>query len=808
MSEFVRDVRFAVRSLARTPAFTALGVLTLALGIGATTAVFSMVNGLVLGRLPYENDRRILHVEQPSSRRPDEGFSVREVATYRERLAGIATVSEYHSMAFQIYGEGEPQRVLTGVVSDNFFSMLGVRPVLGRLFTPGEEAVGAPNVLVLGYRYWQEQYGGDPHIVGKRFTMNDRIATVIGVLPPLPAYPDDNDIWMPAGACPFRSAPNMMAPLDMRMVTMYASMRAGMDAGAGVATLATVSRALHTEHPEAYPERTKLGFEARTVREELTRPARPLSLTLLASALFVLLVATANFASLTLARQLRRSREMALRAALGAGRRRLFRQLATESLVVTLTGGLLGVLLAYGGLGLLRMLGERVSARANEISIDATVLAVATVASVLTGLAAALAPLVRRRVDLAAELRASSAATTGTRSDSRIRAVLVAAQVAVAFVVLVGAGLLVRSLTELQRVDGGYDVRNVLTARVDLNWSRYRTNQQVLAFADRLMARLSAQPGVSSVALASDFPLNVAQPSTIPFTIRGRASDDDQPPPRSDATVVSPEYFKSVGIPLLRGRAFAASDRDSSAAVAIIGRRLAATFWPDADPLGAEVSIDRGEHWLRVIGVVGDVRQNGPAQAESDEIYIPFARNPSSDMRVLIRTNGTPESFAPALKTAVAELDPLQPVVAIQSLEELRGARLAEPRVTTVLMTAFALVALLITAGGLAGVVAHAVSRRVNEIGIRVALGASSREVLWLVLRGSATVILVGLAIGAVAATALSRVIAGLLFTVSPRDPLTFGAVGSLLVMVAAIACLLPARRATRVDPAEALRVR
>lgn len=809
MSDLLRDVRFAVRTLARTPAFTWLSVLTMALGIGVTTAVFSMVNGALVHRLPYASDRRLVRIAQPTANTPDAGFSVPEIRDYQTRVASLSAVSEYHSMPFQIYGYGEPQRVLTGVVSDNFFNMLGVKPLLGRLFLPGEEAVGAPNVLVLGHRYWKQQFGGDPNIIGTRFRMNDRIATVVGVLPPLPAYPDDNDIWMPAGACPFRSSPQTMSARQGRMLNAFATLAPGRSLTSANSELQSLVRALHASYPEAYPPAAKFSLETVPLRDELTRSARPLFLTLLASALFVLVVATANFANLTLSRQLRRSHELALRTALGAGRGRLFRQLATESLVITTVGGAIGVGIAYAGLGLLRSFASRVSPRASEIGIDGTVLAFAVVVSVTVGLIAALVPLARRAdKPLADELRAGAVTTTGSQGYGRARSVLVALQVAVAFVILAGAGLLVRSLAKLQSVDGGYETRNVLTARVDLNWSRYTTPAIRLAFGEELLSRLASQPGVVSVAVSSDFPLNNGQPSSVPFQIRGQVVADGRPGPSSDVTVVSPEYFKTVGVPLVRGRVFTSADRDTSARVALISRRLAATFWPTRDPIGDQITVDGGRRWLTIVGVVGDVHQNGPAQSIQDEIYLSYLTNPSRDLRVLVRTNGAPSAMATPLRNAVRELDDKQPVVQVQTLDELRGARLAEPRVTTALLLAFGLVALVITAGGLAGVVGYSVTQRISEIGIRLALGADAAQVLWLVLRGGVVVIGIGLIVGLVGAMGVTRLMSGLLFTVTATDPITYAAVAVALFAIGVVACMVPARRAMRVDPVQALRTR
>jgi len=804
---FLNDIRIAIRAMARTPGFTALSVITVGLGIGATTAVFSMVQGVLLRRLPYADGDRLVRLVQPSANSPDVGFSVTEVQDYRQ-VPQFAAVAEYHSMAFQLYGRGEPQRVQTGVVSDDFFTLLGVRPLHGRLFLPGEEAIGAPPVVVLSYRYWMDDLGGDSTVIGSTFTMNDKVHTIVGILPPLPTYPDDNDIWMPAGACPFRSSPRMMTQRDMRMVSAFAVLRPGVTMTEAQNSLAATAARLRTAFPAAYPAASKLTVHTVSLHDELTNRSRALFLTLLATAVFVLLVATANFANLMLARQARRLHEMALRSALGAGRGQLFRQLVTESLCVTLAGGALGVLIAANGLDLLRNFAARVTPRADEISLDPVVLGFALLVSVLVGIGAALAPFLRTAPSLNDALRAGSVTTTGGKGDRRRRDALVAAQVAVAFVLLVGAGLLTRSLDRLERVDGGYQPSGVLTARVDLNWTRYTSRALDGDFADRLVQRLSGPAGIVSVAVASDFPLNNAQPASQPFEIQGRTTPVGQRPPHSDATTVSPNYFTALGIPVLKGRAFTNADRDTANIPVIISHRLATTYWAGSDPLGARLSFDGGLHWGTIVGVVGDVRQNDLSQDISDEVYVPFADRPNGDFRVLLRATGDPMAFAPRLRAVVHELDAQQPVVDVRTLEQLRGVRLAEPRVTTVLIAAFAVLAVIITAGGLAGVISYGVSQRVPEIGIRVALGAEGGRVLWLVVREGAATVAIGLVLGLAGALAGTRAMRGLLYGVAPTDGATFIGVALLLLAIAGVACLVPARRAMRVDPVDALRSR
>jgi len=811
MLDLWQDIRFATRTLRNTPAFSLLAIITIGLGVGANTAAFSMVHGVLLRRLPYAGDARLVHITQPSATRPDSRFSVPEIKDYRAQMKSFAANAEYHSMPFQLYGRGEPQRVQTGVASDNFFNLLGVRPLYGRVFAPGEEVVGAAPVVLLSYRYWQEHFGGDPAVVGMTFTMNDKIHTVIGVLPPLPTYPDDNDIWMPAGACPFRDG--VMDNRNGRMLQQFALLTPGATIEQARTELTTVSARLHAEYPANYPAARKLDVALTPLSLELQQQSRTLFLTLLAAAGFVLLIAITNFANITLARQLRRQREIALRAALGAGRGRLFRQLAAESLCVSLTGGVLGVGIAYSGLGLLRSLATRVTPRANEISIDPTVLAFAFAVSVVVGLVAAIVPL-RRRGDgsLADALRAGSTTATATRGDGRARGFLVGAQVGIAFVLLVGAGLMVRSLVKLQHVDGGYVVSNVLTARVDLDWTRYSNpavtidqRPLVRAFADRLYQRLSQQPGVTSVALSTDFPLANGQPGTQAFQIRGQDVAADRLP-KSDVTLVSADYFKTVGIPMMTGRSFSDADRDTSQVPAVISQRLAAANWPKGDAVGQQLSIDGGRHWLMIVGVAGDVHQNSLSTDVTDEIYLPYFTRPSPDFRVLVRTTNDPSPMGAAIRTAVREIDPRQPVVSVQTLEQVRGTRLSEPRVTTALLTSFAILALVITAAGLAGVIAYSVNQRLTEIGIRIALGADGSSVVWLVMRQGLGLVVAGLAAGVATSLAVTKLMSGLLYDTPPTDGVTFTGVAALLMVIAAAACLLPARRALTVDPVQALR--
>ncbi len=807
LETFIQDALYAVRTLWRAPAFSFVVIVTLAVAIGAGTAIFSMVTGVMIRRLPIGAGNSLVHLTQPSARSDNEGYSVLEVQSLNHDMRSVSAVAEYHSMMFQLFGYGEPLRVQTGVVSDRFFDMIGVRPLLGRTFQPGEEAVGAPPVVVLSYRFWMSQFHGDSNVIGASFTMNDKIHHVVGVLPPLPGYPDDNDIWMPAGACPFRSAPMMMGDRGMRMVEAFAVLKPGVKLATAKSELASLSARYHADYPAAYANPQRLTMTMQPSIDEMTARAKPIFLLLLVTAAFLLVAAVANAANLSLSRHVRRGRELALRVALGAGAWRLYRQLALESLVLALSGGALGAMLAFAGVGLLRTVATRLTPRAAEIQIDASVLLFALGLCVVVALVIAAAPFLHAlgRRNPAEALRQGNAAATMNRGEQRLRTVLVTAQVAIASLMLVGAGLLGRSLLELERVDAGLDVRNVATARLSLNFTKYSTPELRHQVALNLMDRMQSLPGVTAMALASDLPLNSGQPQNVGFMIDGAAPEGGVGP-HSDVTAVSPEYFRAVGIPLVKGRAFTLADRDTAGLVAIVSARLAKRYWQGRDPVGTRISADSGKHWATIVGVAGDVHQNRLDGDVTDEVYIPLLTSGASDLRVFLRTTGALPPVIKAMRDAVHEVDPTQPVSSVQSLEEVRGAQLAEPRLTVTLLSVFAAIALLLTATGLGGVIAYGVTQRLPEIAIRVALGASARQVLALVLREGLFVVAVGLVIGLALAAWASRLVSGLLYHVPSTDVLTYVVVTLVIGGAAGLACFLPSRRALGADPAQVFR--
>ena len=802
-----QDIRFAVRTLRKRPGFTIAAVVTLALGIGANTAIFSLINGVLLRPLPYTNGEQLLFLRQPLTRSdiPNAGFSHPEVADYGAQATSLTGVADYHSMPFILLGQDEPRRVQTGVVSANFFDVLGVKPLLGRTFRPGEDQAGATPVLVISHGFWLTAFGSDPGVVGRTFEMNDRIHTVIGVLPPVTQYPGENDVYMPKSSCPFQSVPAVMANRGLRGLRVIARMAPGVGIERARTELLTISNRLHAQHPASYPEERGFTVTATSLEEELTSGARTTLLILLVTAGFVLLIACANVANLMLAQVTRREREMALRVALGAGRGRLLRQLITESTILSLIGAAVGVMLAYVGVDLLIAFASRFTPRAAEIAIDGPVLLFALAVAMLTGLFFGAIPALPLTGRVMEALKNGTGISAAGRSQ-RIRGALIVSQVAVAFTLLIGAGLMIRSIIALQRVDPGFDPEHVLTATVDLNWSKYTTPDQWRSFFDRLGNDLANEPGVVESAPALRFPLDGNGQINFNFVIEGRSVTPGEPPLQGDFVSVGTGYFRTLGIPLVRGRTFTSADSPEAPRVALVSQRAAATFWPNSDPIGKRVSPDGGRSWATIVGIVGDVRQYGLDQEPTDQFYAPFAQNPRRESTFLVRTSGDPGALGRRLQELVRAIDPQQPVANLRTLRELRGDSLAPSRLTTTLLAIFAALALTITATGLAGVIAYTVSQRTREIGIRMALGAEQRGVLAMILRQGLTLVVIGLVLGIGGALALSRLMDGLLFGVGTTDPLTFVAVALVLLAVAGTACLVPARRATTIDPLIALR--
>ena len=812
LDELSADLRYGTRTLLKNRGFAALAVLTLGLGIGANTAIFSVINGVLLKPLPYDNGDRLLLVRHsaPLANQQNVGVSIKELYEYREQLASFDGLVEFHQMNFDLLRRGEPDRVATGVVSPNFFKVLGIQPIIGRTFVDADDKEGADAVLVLGHSYWQTRFGGDRNIIGQVFEMNDRPHTVIGVLPPVPYYPNEVDVYMPTSACPFRAAAERQINQNRRAFSalqVFGLLKPDASPQTAAAEVETVGQRFRQDYPNVYrPERT--GFQARTaeVLTELTSNARPMLIILLGTTGLILLIACANVANLTLARMLRRDRELAMRSALGAGRSRLIRQLLTESTLVALAGGIVGLGFTWLTLDMLTTFIGRFTARTGEIEIDPWVLAFTLGVSIVTGLAFGTFPALASRVNLVTALKASGKGTGDIGRRRRVQSVLIVAQVAVSVVLLVAAGLLLSSFYKLQRVNPGFQGDRVLSAEIFGNFSKYPNPQSLRRLYVAVLERIEASPGVVSAAVTNGVPLAGVQPGQTRFEIRGVTYENPDLAPTADVRVASPRYFDTLGIPVRRGRVFVDLDHEEAPSVVVVNESMV-RYWQGRDPIGSEVSLNNGQTWSTVVGVVGDVKAFGLDREAVAQVYQPLRQAGGGlQGRALVRMRGDPAAATAIIREAVHAVDPDVPIENVRTMEEIRNRSLATPRLTATLLSVFAALALLVTVTGITGVIATSVSQRTNEFGVRMALGARRGSVLAMVLTQGLLLVTCGLAVGLVASLAFVRGLQAYLYDTAPTDPLTFVLVAAAFLLAGVLAALGPAWRATRVDPMLALK--
>ena len=807
-----QDLHFGMRMIRHNPGFSALVVLTLALGIGANTAIFSVVYGVLLRPLPYAQGSELVVLQQEAIKAKifNAPFSPKEVFDYRDMNHTLQSVVEYHSMAFLLLGKDTAERVQTGVVSANFFDALGVKPILGRTFIASDENKNADAVLVLSYQYWQVHQAGDPNIVGKVFQMNNRPHTVIGVLPPIPQYPAENDVYMPTSQCPYRSNPQTIANRQARMLpAVFGRLKPGVSLEAAQADLSTIARQLETSYPKDYPKEYGYALAVSPLQNELTKRARTTLIILLAAAGFVLLIACANVANLMLARLLKRERELAVRSALGASKSRLIRQLMTEAVMLALGGGILGLLIAPPTLRLLIQFAARFTTRANEVKLDWPVLLFTLLASVVAGVLAGLAPAISSSRQVTDSLKQATGQATTSKTRQTLRGALVVAQVAVSFVLLVGAGLMLRSIRTLQSVDPGFRPDHLLTMRLSINFTRYQKNEDAEKLATNLVRTLDGVSGVESAATTSNYPFSkqgiIAGPGHNGVQVQGRLPIPGETPPQVDIDLASSDYFATIRQPLLLGRFFNDHDDEKAPKVAIINQGLSRRLWPSGSPIGKRISFDQGENWNTIVGVVGDAREYGIEGGTPDKTYLPVLQNGGS-FRVVVRTALDPMSIFPTVQAAIHKVDSQIAVDQAETMERLEQDSFSSPRTTTILLSIFAGLALLISATGIAGVMALSISQRTRELGVRMALGQSRTSMIQMVVRQGLILAGAGTVVGIAGALGLSRLLSSLLYQTSPTDVLTYSAVALVFLTAALISCFMPAHRITMIDPSQALR--
>jgi putative ABC transport system permease protein len=818
MMDVVRhDLRYALRSLRQRPGFTALIVLTLALGIGATSAIFSVVSGVLLRPLPYDRPDDVMVIHTRLEGNPRGELSLPEYWDLREQAKSFTPIAAFSDGSLTLTGSGTPERLQAGFVTADVLPLLGVSPARGRGFAAEEDLPGRPAVVLLSDGLWRRRFGADPEIVGRTLMLDDAPTTVLGVMPPgfqLPSHyaGPGMELWTLLQLDPAVDR----SERGWHWLRAMGRLRPGMEAEGARREMAALMAAMLQRYPNEYD--VDFGGSASPAAEELVGDIRPVILVLMGAVGLLLLIACANVASLFLARAEARQREIAVRAALGARAGRIVRQLLTESAVLATAGGAVGLLLAMWGIRALVAAAPSTLPRLEAIEMDGWVLAFTAAITLSTGMLFGLAPALQAaRPDL------SIALTEGGRSGSvgigrqRFRRGLVVSQIALALVLVAAAGLLIQSFARMRGVDPGFVPEGLLTARIELSPVRYETNQQIRAFYERLIRRLETIPGVRSAAAVKALPMQQLELGDWSFVREGRHS---LPPKPSEWSLgywqsMSPEYFETMRIPVLQGRGFEATDRIGAPGVAVINRTLARQVWPDGDALGQRILMGGGAAdsiWRTIVGVVGDVRHRGLDAEPRPEIYLPHAQFPAGTgtalrtLRLVLRAEQDPAGLTGSVRAALAELDPDVPLADVQTMEEALGAWAAERRLTMMLVGGFALLALILGAVGVYGVMAHLVVQRTREIGIRIALGAVPREILRLVVSQGAWLAGLGIGVGLIGALAATRLLAGLLFGIGPADPATFVATAASLAIVAALASLVPALRAIRTDPVDALR--
>ncbi|HEV7797280.1 MAG TPA: ABC transporter permease [Pyrinomonadaceae bacterium] len=811
METFWQDIRYGIRMLLKAPSISIVATIALALGIGANTAIFSVVNAVLLRPLPFTNSEGLMNVWETDAVR---GYK-RGAASYpnfvdwREQNHVFERMSSYHPSDFILTGRGDSTRIQGAVVNADLFPLLGVAPVIGRGFLPDEDKPGeSGRVVVLSQQLFQQRFNSNPNVVGQSMVLDGKNFTIVGVMPQAFQFPVQNEpveLWTTVAVEREGEEP-ITEQRGAHYMNVIARLKPGVSIEQAKAEMTSISARLEQQYPG---ENLHKSSNVEPTLEALVGDIRPALLILLGAVGCVLLIACANVANLLLARAMTRHKEMAIRSALGASRMRVVRQLLTESVLLSLAGGALGLILAVWWSDLLVALGKENIPRALQVGLDWRVLGFTLALSVLTGVVFGLVPAIHSsKTELTESLKEGGRGSGEGARRNRVRGILVVSELAIAVVLLVGAGLLIQSLWRLRNVSPGFESQNLLTFVVGIPEVKYPTEKQDQFYRD-LVARLQSLPGVRSAGSVIPLPLS-GEMFRISFETEGRPmAKGDQP--SSDFFVVSNDYFKTLGVPILKGRGFTERDSEKAPGVIIVNQAFANKFFPNEDPIGKRVKpgIATGENkpdWREIVGVVADVRNRNLSSELRVGYFVPQAQIPFNQMTMVVRTTNDPHTLITAVQNEVHSMDQELPVFNIKTMDEYISATVAAPRFNTTLLGIFASVALVLTIVGLYGVMSYSVAQRTNEIGIRMALGAQTRDVLRLIVSQGFKLVLLGLAIGLACAFALMKLISSLLFGVTWKDPMTFVIVAVLLAFVALLACYIPARRATRLDPLNALR--
>lgn len=813
METLWQDLRYGFRALTKSPGFTAIAVLSLALGIGANTAIFSVVNAVLLKPLPFRDPERLVMVweDQSAIGFPRDDVAPANFADWKMQQSVFEDMAALTWKSFNLTGDGEPERILAHGVTANFLPLLGIQPVLGCVFSPEEDRPGSGNVAILSYGLWQRRYGGDPAVLGRDILLNGEKYAVVGVMPSGFQYMQgDIGMWVPAAL-----TQDQVSDRDNHYLTVLARTKPGVSIEQAQADIQTITKRIARDYPD---DAEGLSSVVVSLREQLAGKVRRPLVMLVVAVAFVLLIACANIASLLLSRAVIRRKEIALRTALGASRWRIVRQLLSESLLLASMGGVVGLLIVGWSFTLLKQLIPDGMVLSTNLKLDLPVLGYAMSVSVLTGIIFGLAPALNASgIDLNIALKEGTSRTSASTAGNKLQGAFVVAEVALALVLLIGTGLMIRTVLNLRSQYSMFHPENLLTVRTILPDTKYRDLREYItkehnhrvAFYDQVLEEVSVLPGVVSAGYTT----------SVPLVWKGGASgfitENRQPDPAVPANAihrqVSAAYFQTMGISLRKGRYFDDRDGQQSLPVAIINETMAHSYWPDEDPLGRRFKLGvPNAPWLTIVGIVADVRQMGMDVPVKSEMYFPYrqiASHPWYGPRdLVVRTAGDPMKLVSAVREVIRRVDPDQPISNVATMEELLTRETGSRRLGMILLSVYSGLALLLAALGIYGVLSYVVAQQTHEIGVRLALGAGSGDILGMVLRRGATLVFIGVMIGALAAFALTRLMTSLLFGVSATDPPTFSGIALMLILVALAACLLPARRATRVDPMVALR--
>jgi putative ABC transport system permease protein len=814
----IKDVQFALRQLLKQPGFTLIAVLTLALAIGATTAVVSLVNALLVRPLPYRDPQQLVLLLQHFKSQNLERIPVSppEFVEYEARAQSFEKLGAFGYTSFNLAAEDRPERIAGATVTAGVLPLLGVAPVKGRFFEPEECKLGRDDVIILSARLWQRRFNSDPQIIGKKLLLNGKSFTVVGVMPtgfdfPLQLFNLGNggqfreraDIWKPLAF-----TDNEMKARGSREYALIGRLAAETSVVRAQAEIETINAQMRREHPGNYRQDNSFGGDVFPLQQLAVGGIRAALLILLSAVFLVLLIACANLTTMLLARAAAREREMGIRVALGAGPLRLLKQVLTESVLLALVGGAAGVLLALWGVELLKVIGAQTVPRLREVNLDLNVLGVTLAIAVGTGIIFGLIPaLASARPELTEALKEGGRSSSQGARRNRLRNGLVIAEVALALVLLSGAGLLMKSFARLQNVNPGFNPRNALTFEISLPKIQYADDPSIVRFNNEARRRIAALPGVQAAGFSTILPL-AGTNSDWSFAIEGRSSNDNSPSPDEEKRQVSPDYFRALETPLIKGRLFSNADTVDAPPVIILNQTFAKKFWPNQDALGKRITFDNPKKtakWITIVGVVGDIRHFGLEIDPKPEMYVPFAQEPYFTTIYVVRSSQDPRGLLPAIRREIQAIDPAVPLANVRTFDDVIADSVAPRRLSVVLLGVFAAVAVLLATVGIYGVISYLVVQRTHEMGVRMALGAQRCDVLRLVVGHALKLVGIGTVVGLVLAFLSTRALSALLYSVGAFDPTTFIFVTIALAAVALLASYIPALRATRADPLIAL---